>query len=130
MSFVVFAASSVVVVAAVAAAVLGGGIVVSAASDNVFIINNASDLIKFSNDVNSGTDYSGTTVLLDSDIDFGEGLSQQFQPIGNFYVNGFLGVFIWAFNVSSLFTALMYILNEMLEYHQTGHSQKHACGIQ
>ena len=92
MSFAV--SSVVVVVAVVAATVLGGGIVVSAASDNVFIINNASDLIKFSNNVNSGADYSGTTVLLGSDIDFGEDLSQQFLPIGKDYnANNFLGTF-------------------------------------
>ena len=46
-------------------------------------IHNAEELIDFSNNVNGGTNYSGTTVYLDSDIDFTPSLSQQFQPIGN-----------------------------------------------
>ena len=33
-------------------------------------INNEDDFIQFSNTVNGGTSYSGTTVLLDSDLDF------------------------------------------------------------
>ena len=33
-------------------------------------IKRADELTEFSNNVNKGTNYSGTTVLLDSDIDF------------------------------------------------------------
>ena len=46
-------------------------------------IKNASELIQLSNNVSSGTSYSGTTVFLDVDIDFSGGLSEQFEPIGN-----------------------------------------------
>ena len=46
-------------------------------------IHNADELITFSESVISGTSYSGTTVYLDSDIDFTPSLSQQFEPIGN-----------------------------------------------
>ena len=46
-------------------------------------ISNANDLIEFSNNVNSGTSYEGTTVYLGSDIDFTDELSKQFEPIGN-----------------------------------------------
>ena len=52
-------------------------------------INNASDLISLSKNVSSGTTYSGTTVLLDADIDFSDGLSEQFEPIG--YYNTYDG---------------------------------------
>ena len=48
-------------------------------------IYNASELIAFSKNVNSGSDYSGTTVFLDADIDFSGGLSWQFEPIGKNY---------------------------------------------
>lgn len=44
-------------------------------------IHNASELIEFSNDVNSGTNYEGYTVYLVNDIDFTD-LSSQFNPIG------------------------------------------------
>ena len=43
-------------------------------------IKNADELVDFSNDVSNGKSYSGTTVYLDSDIDFNPSLSQQFQP--------------------------------------------------
>ena len=55
-------------------------------------ITNAQGLIELSNAVSSGTDYSGTTVLLDSDIDFSGGYSERFTPIGNDN-NYFLGTF-------------------------------------
>ena len=45
-------------------------------------IKNASDLIQFSSKVSSGSTYSGTTVFLDTDIDFFGGLSDEFEPIG------------------------------------------------
>ena len=48
-------------------------------------IYNASELIEFSKNVNSGSDYSGATVFLDADIDFSGSLSKQFEPIGKNY---------------------------------------------
>ena len=57
-------------------------------------INNASGLIEFSKNVNSGTSFKGTTVFLDADIDFSGGLSeQQFEPIGKSDSNTFQGTF-------------------------------------
>ena len=55
-------------------------------------ISSASDLIQFSNNVSSGTTYSGATVFLDADIDFSGGLSEQFEPIGT-YDKYFQGTF-------------------------------------
>lgn len=51
---------------------------------NNVIIHNASDLINLSNNVNNGTNYSGTTVLLSDDIDFSGDSSNTFSPIGKF----------------------------------------------
>ena len=68
--------------------VLGGTL---ALGEGEIRIHNASELVSFSEDVNSGTNYSGTTVYLDSDIEFSSSLSQQFEPIGKsiyFYFNG------------------------------------------
>lgn len=56
-------------------------------------IHNASELIDFSNDVNSGTTYEGYTVYLVDDITFDEQLSKQFEPIGKEINNYFLGTF-------------------------------------
>lgn len=51
-------------------------------------IHNADELIEFSDNVNNGTTYKGTTVFLDFDIDLN---GVPFEPIGN---NGnFLGTF-------------------------------------
>ena len=67
-------------------AVLGGGfagVVVAAGENNVVRIRDASDLVELSNNVNNnGMNYSGSTVVLDSDIDFSEELSRQFVHIG------------------------------------------------
>ena len=60
-------------------------------SSNALTINNANDLIEFSNSVNRTNKYNGTTVLLGSDIDFSEELSQQFKPIGKDSSNYFSG---------------------------------------
>ena len=60
-------------------------------SSNALTINNANDLIEFSNSVNRTNKYNGTTVLLGSDIDFSEELSQQFNPIGKDVNNYFRG---------------------------------------
>ena len=54
-------------------------------------INNTNELITFSKNVNNGTSYLGTIVFLDVDIDFSDGLSEQFEPIGmnsNYYFQG------------------------------------------
>ena len=58
-----------------------------------FRINTAEGLVNFSKIVNSGTNYSGTTVFLDADIDFSGGFSEQFEPIGKDYYNSFQGTF-------------------------------------
>lgn len=59
---------------------------------NELRIHNGKEFIDFSNNVNSGTSYSGITVYLDSDIVFDSFLSQQFQPIGE-ESNHFSGTF-------------------------------------
>ena len=53
-------------------------------------VKNTQEFIQFSKNVSSGTSYSGTTVLLDADIDFSGPLSEQFEPIGkdNNYFQG------------------------------------------
>ena len=56
-------------------------------------INNASEFIQFSKNVNSGNSYSWTTVFLDADIDFSGGLSDEFEPIGKDWYNYFHGTF-------------------------------------
>lgn len=56
-------------------------------------IHNARELIEFSNSVNSGTSYSGTTVYLDTDIDFNDEPPTNFTPIGKTSGNNFRGTF-------------------------------------
>lgn len=51
------------------------------------------DLIDFSEIVNSGTNFSGTTVYLKNDITFDATLSKKFMPIGKDEYNTFAGVF-------------------------------------
>ena len=51
-------------------------------------LKTAGDLIQFSSNVSSGTTFKGTTVFLDTDIDFSGGLSLQFKPIGSFTTGG------------------------------------------
>ena len=64
-----------------------------AVCDSVVKIGDVRGLIELSNSVNSGTSYIGTTVLLDSDIDFSADQSGEFKPIGvDFYVR-FQGAF-------------------------------------
>ena len=64
-------------------------------SSNTLEIGTAEDLISFSNNVNSGTSYSGTTILLTDDIYFNSESSDRFCPIGNrsSLDNAFRGVF-------------------------------------
>ena len=61
--------------------------------ESVLHIKNASDFIQFSKNVNSGTNYKGTTVFLDADIDFSGSLSEQFEHIGKGSSNYFQGTF-------------------------------------
>ena len=56
-------------------------------------IKSANDLIDFSKNVNSGTNYYATTVFLDTDIDFSGGFSEQFEPIGTDDSSSFQGAF-------------------------------------
>ena len=52
-------------------------------------INSTDEFIKFKSSVNNGSNYTGTTVFLNSDIDF---TGKTFEPISNFS-NCFLGTF-------------------------------------
>ena len=53
-------------------------------------VKSADDLITFSNDVNSGTNYLGTTVFLDNDLDFTG--KETMEPIAKNWSYSFLGV--------------------------------------
>ena len=53
-------------------------------------IKTVNEFANFKNNVNKGTTYEGTTVFLDSDIDF---TGKIFEPIGKDWYNYFLGVF-------------------------------------
>ena len=53
-------------------------------------INTADELVEFSNNVNKGTNYLGTAVFLESDIDLS---GKTFELIGNNSSNGFRGTF-------------------------------------
>ena len=56
-----------------------------------YTINDADDMTQFMTRVNSGSSFSGTTVLLASDIDLSGSYSSQFNPIGiseNYYFRG------------------------------------------
>ena len=67
--------------------------ILSVSHGNELRIKDAQGLVDFSNAVNSGTSYYGTTVLLDDDISFSSTLSQQFQPIGISGYSYFNGTF-------------------------------------
>ena len=56
-------------------------------------ITTPEDLISFSKAVNTGKDFSGTTVFLDADLDLSGEYSAQFVPIGYDSSNYFNGVF-------------------------------------
>ena len=55
-------------------------------------ITTADGIVDLSKNVNSGTSYNGTTVLLGADIDFSSVLSEQFESIG-IYGKPFQGTF-------------------------------------
>lgn len=59
---------------------LGG----AALGENVVTISNINDFIEFSNNVNSGTTFEGTTVFLSSDIEYTDELLSQFKAVGYF----------------------------------------------
>ena len=54
----------------------------SLCSTNTYVIRSAQELSSFSDDVNGGESYKGTTVLLENDIHFDTTLSIRFNPIG------------------------------------------------
>ena len=56
-------------------------------------LKSVEDLIQFSRDVNSGLTHVGTTVYLDSDLEFTANESEAFAPIGKTVQNSFRGVF-------------------------------------
>ena len=60
------------------------------ASDNELRLHNASELIAFSK---NSSCFTGTTVYLESDLDFSNGLSDQFAPIGATFSSQFSGTF-------------------------------------
>ena len=62
-------------------------------SANGLTITTAEQLVTFSNDVNKGTSYYGSTIYLGSDIEFTSSLSNQFHPIGKDETNYFNGTF-------------------------------------
>ena len=68
--------------------------VTATTATNMIFLHNSSDLVQFSEMVNSGTTFNGTTVFMDADIDFAdEGDTETFVPIGSDINNYFLGTF-------------------------------------
>ena len=82
-----------VAAAAAAAVLIFAAVAASGSGTNEHRINSASEFVKFSEDVRGGTNFYGTTVFLDSDIDFTRDLSQQFKPIGIYVEQHFNGAF-------------------------------------
>ena len=66
-------------------------LVAGTAFGDEYHIKSVDDLITFSNNVNKDTNYKGTTIFLDNDIDFSEA-PNRFTPIGT-EKNYFLGTF-------------------------------------
>lgn len=64
----------------------------SSLSKATYRINSTSAFIKFSFAVNTGFSFNGTTVVLESDMDF-SGTSTKFSPIGSSSKTPFLGTF-------------------------------------
>ena len=62
-------------------------------SADVMTLSTASEFIEFAKNVNKGADHSGTTVLLNADIDFSDNSSAQFEPVGISDTATFAGVF-------------------------------------
>ena len=73
--------------------VLLSSCVLGANNRNSIRISSAHDLVKLSANVGHGTNFKGTTVFLDADIDFYGGLSEQFEPIGKDNETLFRGTF-------------------------------------
>ena len=67
-----------------------GSLISNAVAENEMGISTVDEFIQFKDIVNSGTDYSGTTVFLDSDLSLD---GKTFDPIGNFSSNYFCGTF-------------------------------------
>ena len=66
---------------------------VSLGITNEYKIHNVDELVAFSKSVNNRADFSGTTVYLESDLDFSGGFSEEFRPIGKDFYNYFSGTF-------------------------------------
>ena len=73
-------------------------------------IQNADQLIAFSNSVNNGNMYSGTTVFLDSDIDF---TGKTMSPIGSSASRYFLGTLDGQGYTISTSKLLYHLLNSL-----------------
>ena len=58
-----------------------------------YTISNAQDFVTFYNVVSCGSTHSGTTVLLENDLDFAGGYSEQLDIVGINHDNPFNGVF-------------------------------------
>lgn len=58
--------------------------------DSTLRISDSSEIVKISKDVNSGTIYYGTTILLEEDLDFS---GKSVEPIGNSTKYRFRGIF-------------------------------------
>ena len=56
-------------------------------------IHDLDEFIEFTNQVNTGTNFEGSTVFLEADIDFGEGLTSDSNIIGNTTSRYFRGTF-------------------------------------
>lgn len=61
-------------------------------------INNVEELIALSKNMSNSELFCGTTVLLDADLDFSGGYSEEFVPIGVFKVNAISKAFRGVFN--------------------------------
>lgn len=53
------------------------------AKSETYNISSAGELVDFSDKVNSGSNFTGTTVYLINDIEFTDKLSQNFKPAGS-----------------------------------------------
>ena len=65
---------------------------IRAETSATYVITTAAELIKFSDSVNNGTNFKGTTVLLGNDIDFSNA-SESYVPAGHLEDRPFNGTF-------------------------------------